>query len=57
MKSDEDKSAVTPAQSEATKSPRGLLYELIMKATQEYNETVAARWLAELAEIYPELLD
>jgi hypothetical protein len=55
----EDKSAVTPAPtpSEAPKPPKGLLYELIMKATHEYNELVAARRLAELAKIYPCLLD
>jgi hypothetical protein len=52
---DEDKSAATPPlnPSERPKRPKGLLYDLIMTATHEYNETVAARRLAELAKIYP----
>jgi hypothetical protein len=40
---------------ENPKPPKGLLYEKIMKATHEYNETVAARRLAKLAKIYPSL--
>jgi hypothetical protein len=50
----EDESAVTPppTPSEAPKPIKSLLYELIMKATHEYNEIVADRRLAELAKIY-----
>jgi hypothetical protein len=57
LKSDEDKNAVTPSPSETSKPPKGILYELLMKATHEYDETVAAGRLAELAKIYPCLLD
>jgi hypothetical protein len=59
LKLHEDKSASTSpaAPSQPPKPPKGLLYELIMKATHEYNETVAARRMAELAKIYPSLND
>jgi hypothetical protein len=56
-KSFEDKSADTPStRSETPKPPRGLLFELLMKATREYDATLAEKRWAQLKRWFPRQL-